>query len=276
MDLLDGQLERALASARSAAEHATARGDRASLAFARYNECAVHCEAGRVAEARSAADDALSLTGTGGAAGANALIDGLAQGALARVQLFEGDAERALATAARADELAARSGQVGLRYLTLVLSGYAQLLRGDTRAARDCFESLTPLGAHWPSTLLHRARGALETGDLEAASGLARRCGELAAPRGIRARALAVLGLASGLGAGRVDAGEPLLAEAADACDALGLRPWLAESHQFLAELCARRGDAPRAAHYAARAVEGFTACGMPAHAEQARRFAGR
>jgi hypothetical protein len=156
------------------------------------------------------------------------------------------------------------------------VSGYAQLLRGDPRAARDCFESLTPLGAHWPSTLLHRARGALETGDVEAAADLARRCCEMAAPRGIRARALSVLGLATGLGAGRAEAGESLLAEAADACDALGLRPWLAESHQFLAELCARRGDAARAAHYAARAADGFACCGMPAHAEHARILVGR
>ncbi len=268
MDLLDGQLGRARASARSAGEHATARGDRTGLAFARYNECAIHCEAGRVAEARTAAEDALSLAGPG----ANDLAEGLAQGALARVQLFEGDAQRALATAERAEELAARSGQVGLRYLTLVVSGYAHLLRGDALAARDCFESLTPLGAHWPSTLLHRARGALEAGDVPAAAELARRCSEMGAPRAIRARSLAVLGLATGLGAGRSDDGEALLAGAANECEALGLLPWLAESHHFLAELCARRGDTTRASHYAARAADGFARCGMPAHAELARR----
>jgi class 3 adenylate cyclase/tetratricopeptide (TPR) repeat protein len=270
MDLLDGELERALSSVRSAAEHATARGDRASLAFARYNECAVHCEAGRIGEARRAAEDALSLTGERGAAGAHALIEGLAQGALARLHLFEGDPERALAAAGRADELALRSGQLGLRYLTLVVSGYAQLLRGDVRPACESFEALVPLGAHWPSTFLHRARGALESGELAAAAELARRCCEAGAPRAIRARALSVLGLATGLGSGGADAGEALLAEAADLCDTLGLRPWLAESHQFLAELCARRGDTARAAHYAARAAEGFARCGMRAHAERA------
>jgi hypothetical protein len=270
MDLLDGQLERALASARSAAEHTSARGDATGLAFARYNECAVHCEAGRVAEARRAAEDALSLAGSG--PGANALALGLGESALARVQLFEGDAERALAGAARADALAARSGQVGLRYLTLVVSGYAELLRGDARAARERFEALAPLGAHWPSTFLHRARGALEVGDLAAAADLARQASAPTAPRAIRARALALLGVASGLAGGPAEAAEALLAEGADLCDALGLLPWLAESQQFLAELCARRGDTTRAAHYAARAADGFARCGMPAHAAQARR----
>jgi class 3 adenylate cyclase len=269
MDLLDGRLERALASARSAAEHTSARGDATGLAFARYNECAVHCEAGRVSEARRAAEDALSLAGSG--AGANVLALGLAESALARVELFEGDAERALASAARADELAVRSGQVGLRYLTLVVSGYAELLRGDARAARERFEALLPLGAHWPSTFLHRARGALETGDLAAAAELARQASAPAAPRAIRARALGLLGLASGLAGGPAEAAEALLAEGADLCDALGLAPWLAESHQFLAELCARRGDAARAAHYAARAADGFARCGMPVHAAQTR-----
>jgi hypothetical protein len=155
-----------------------------------------------------------------------------------------------------------------------VVCGYAQLLHGDARAAWDSFEALLPLGAHWPSTFLHRARGALESGKLSAAAELARRCCEMDAPRGIRARALSVLGLASGLGDGSADAAEALLAEAADACDALGLRPWLAESHQFLAELCVRRGDRARASHYAARAADGFARCGMPAHAAQARRLA--
>ena len=268
MDLLDGQLERALSFARSVAERATARGDHTTLAVARYNECAVHCEAGRTAEARKAAEDALSLAGRN----ENELLGAAAQGAFARVLLAEGDARGALTAASRAGELAERSGQVGLRSHALVVSGYAHLLRGDARGARDCFEALTPLGAQWPSTLLHRARGALEVGDLGTAAGLARRA--LAAPRAIRARALAVLGLATGLGAGRAEEAESCLAEAASECDALGLRPWLAEVQGFLAELCARRGDAARAAHYAGRAVDGYSACGMSAHAEQVRRAA--
>ncbi len=267
INLLDGQLERALDSARSVAEHATARGDRTSLAVARYNECAVHCEAGRLGEAREAAEDALSLACDDG----NDLLGAAAQGALARVLLAEGDAVAALAAAAQADGLAGRSGQVGLRYLALVVSGYAHLLQGDARAARDRFEALAPLGAQWPSTLLHRARGALETGELAAAAELARRA--LDAPRGIRARALAVLGLATGLDGGRAEDAEGYLAEATNECDALGLRPCLAEAQGFLAELCARRGDAARAVHYATRAADGYARCGMRVHAEQVRRL---
>jgi hypothetical protein len=108
-------------------------------------------------------------------------------------------------------------------------------------------------------------------GDLQTAAELARRA--LEAPRAIRARALAVLGLATGLGAGRAEEAESCLAEAASECDALGLRPWLAEVQGFLAELCAQRGETTRAAHYGARAADGYSACGMPIHAEQVRRL---
>jgi adenylate cyclase len=268
MELLDGRLEQALSAARSVAEYASARGDRTSLAAARYNECAVHCEAGRPLEARSATEDALSLF----AQSEGDLIGAVAQGALARVYLVEGDADKALAAAASSEELAERCGQVGLRYLAVVVRGYAHLLRGDARAAFESFEALTALGAQWPSTLLHRARGALELGDFAAAAELARRA--LDAPRAIRARALGVLGLATGLGTPhRGDEAERFIVEAIDACDALGLLPWLAEAHGFQAELCAQRGDVGRAAHYATRAAEGYSRCGMHVHAEQVQRL---
>jgi hypothetical protein len=261
IDLLDGRLDLALASAQRLAEGAVARGDHPSLAAARYNECAVHCEAGRAVAARLAAEDAISLAATH----ENDLIRAAAEAARARVCLLEGDAAAALAAGSRADELARRCGQVGLRYLTLVVRGYAHLLRGDPRAAHEAFEALAPLGAQWPSTLLHRARGALELGELATATELARRA--LDAPRGIRARALAVLGFATGLAGGRRDEAERQLAEAIDLCDALGLQPWLAEAQSFQAELCARRGDRTRASRYAARAAALYARCGMPAHA---------
>lgn len=270
MELLDGRLEESLAAARNVAEHASARGDHTSLAAARYNECAAYCEAGRLTEARRAADDARAL----GAAAEGDLVGAIAAGAQARVLLFEGDALASLAAAAQADEMAARSGQVGLRYLAQVTRGYAHLLRGEARAAYECFEGLVPLGAQWPSTLLHRARGALEMGDFASAAELARRA--LEAPRGIRARALAVLGLATGLGGAGCDEAETHLEAAIDACDALGLSPWLAEALGFHAELCAERGEIARASHYAARAAEGYARCGMHAHAEQVRRIGER
>jgi hypothetical protein len=267
MDLLDGRLESALGYAQLVAERASARGDRATLAAARFNQCSIHCEAGRIADARRAAEDVLALA----APGENDLVGAAAQGALARVCLVEGDAASALAAAHRADELAERCGQLGLRYLALVASGYAHLLNGDARAAHHCFEALSPLGAHWPSTLLHRARGALELGDANLAAELGRRA--LDAPGAVRARALAVLGLATGLGGGHHDEAELLLTEAIDQCDALGLRPWRAEAQAFLAELCLRRGERTRAAHYAARATAGYAQCSMHVYAELARRL---
>jgi class 3 adenylate cyclase/tetratricopeptide (TPR) repeat protein len=270
IELLDGRLEPALAAARRLAELASARGDRPTLAMARYNECAVYCEAGRLPEARQCAEDALGLLD----AGENDLIGGLGTSALARVRLFEGDADGALEAAERADAMATRSGQVGLRYLTLVVRAYSHLLEGDTRAAHRCFEGLTALGAQWPSTALHRARGALEIGDCATAVELARRA--LDAPRAVRARALAVLGLATGLCGGRREEADAFLAEAIDACDALGLLPWLAEAQGFQAELCLRRGDAAGAVHYAQRAADGYARCGMHVHAGLVRRLSER
>jgi len=269
IDLFDGELERALTWARKLAERATPLGDAPGLALARYHECAVLCEGGRIGEARVAAEDALALA----ANSANDLVRAMAPGALARVLLFEGDAAAALAAAARAEELAKRAGQAGFHFHALVVAGFAHLLEGSAGAARDCFEALTALGARWPSTLLYRARGALEVGDLTAAIALAQLA--LDAPRAIRARARAVLGLATGLGGGRREDAESHLAAAADECDALGLLPWLAETHGFHAELCARRGDAAAATHYAARAADGYARCGMHVHAEQVRRGAG-
>ena len=267
IDLLDGQLEQALVSTRQLAEHASGRGDSVTLGNARFNECWVHCDAGRIAAAHAAAADALALA----EGSPNDLVRAMAECARARVLYFEGDTTGALAGARRAGELAERCGQLGFRSHALVVAGYAHLLRGDARAAHESFEALTPLGAQWPSTLLHRARGALEIGELQQAAELARRA--LDAPRAIRARALAVLGLALGLGAGRADEGESALDQAASECDALGLRPWLAEAQGFLAELCARRGDRARAIHYATRAADGYARCEMPVHAAQLRRL---
>jgi tetratricopeptide (TPR) repeat protein len=261
IDALDGELARSLASARRLAECATARGDRPSLALARYNECLALCDAGRIAEARAVAEDALALASDSG----NELLVGMAQSALARVQYFEGDAAAALAGTARVEALARRSGQVGFLSHALAVRGYAHLLRGDARAGREAFEALGALDARWPSTLLHRARGALEIGEFTEAAELARRA--LDAPRGVRARASALLGLALGLSGGARAEAEHFLADAVDLCDRLGLRPWLAEALAFQSELYARWGDATRAAHYRARAAEGYALCGMRGHA---------
>jgi class 3 adenylate cyclase/tetratricopeptide (TPR) repeat protein len=263
IDTLDGELGRALDSARQLAECASARGDRMPLTLARYNECLVHCDAGRLADARAAAEDAIALV----ADSDSELVVATAHGALARVRYFEGDAVAALAGVARVEELARRSGQLGLLQHTLAVRGYAHLLQGDARAARDAFEALGALDTRWPSTQLHRARGALETGDFREAVELAQRA--IDAPRGVRARALAVLGLALGLSGGPRAEAERLLAEAIDLCDRLGLRPWLAEALGFQAELAARSGDAAASAHYRARAAGVYGACAMHAHAAQ-------
>jgi class 3 adenylate cyclase/predicted ATPase len=266
IDALDGELERALGSARRLAECASARGDRTSLTLARYNECLVLCDAGRVTEARAVAEEALALATDSD----NELLAGMGHAALARVQFFEGDAAAALAGTARVEALSRRSGQLGFLSHALAVRGYAHLLQDDAKAAREAFEALGALDSRWPSTLLHRARGALETGDFAEAAELA--SGALDAPRGIRARALAVLGLATGLGGGPRAEAERCLADAIDLCDRLGLRPWLAEALTFQSELYARWGDAVRAAHYRARAADGYARCGMRRHAARVER----
>ena len=221
IELLDGELARALGAAERAIELAAARGDATSAAVARQNQCAVHCEAGRLAEARESAAEALRSARLA----ESDVALGMAHVALARVALLSGDVEGALAAAARAGEAGDRSGQVGLRYNAALIAGYAHLLGGAPRTAHDAFEGLALLNDRWPSTWLHRARGKLEIGELAAAAELAARCLEAGAPRTIAARALAVRGLALGLGAGRRDEADALLGEALNLCDGLGLRP---------------------------------------------------
>jgi tetratricopeptide (TPR) repeat protein len=265
MDLLDARLDDALRSAARAAELTTARGDPVGLGLARYNECWIFTERGDVPAARAAADDALGLS----LGASSTLLDTIAHCAQARVLLFEGDARGALAAAHRGEELAERAGQMGFRSHALVVRGYAHLLRGEARAAHECFEGLVELDARWPSTKLHRARGALELGDVRGAAELAR--GALDAPRGVRVRALAVLGFALGLGAGERAEAEELLGEAVSESEALGLRPGLAEAQGFLAELCERRGERERAGYYAELSAELYERCGMRVHAEGVR-----
>jgi len=84
---------------------------------------------------------------------------------------------------------------------------------------------------------------------------------------------MGVLGLAIGLSnAGASEEAEELLGESVSLCDSLGLLPYLAEAHQFLAELFQQRGESRRASYYTRRAEEGFERCGMPLHARLARR----
>jgi class 3 adenylate cyclase/tetratricopeptide (TPR) repeat protein len=264
MDLLDARLDDALRSAARAAELTTARGDPVGLGLARYNECWIFTERGDVPAARAAADDALGLTRSA----RGSLLETMAQCAHARVLLFEGDARGALEIAQRGEGLAERAGHMGFRSHALVVRGYAHLLRGEARAAHECFEALLELDARWPSTALHRARGALEVGDVRGAADLAR--GALDAPRGVRVRALGVLGLALGLGAGEQAEAEEVLAEAVSESEALGLRPGVAEAQGFLAELCQRRGEQERAGYYAELSAGLYERCRMPLHARHA------
>jgi class 3 adenylate cyclase/tetratricopeptide (TPR) repeat protein len=267
IELLDGELAQSLAAARRMTEAAVARGDLTSLAMARYHENAVHFDAGRAAEARRVADEALFET----RASDSDLVRAIVSATVARAHLATGDVEGCLEAARLACAAADKSGQVGLRYNATAIRGYALLLRGSMREAHRTFESLAALNDRWPTTALHSARGWLEIGDLESAAQAAGRCLASAPPRAVRARALALRGLAIGLGAGRRDAGEALLGEALDSCHALGLDPFRAEVHGFLAELSEKRGDAALAAHHARSAADTFEHCGMPAHAARFR-----
>jgi class 3 adenylate cyclase/tetratricopeptide (TPR) repeat protein len=269
--LLDGDLPRALAATRRLIELAMARGDATSLVAGYLNQSAAHADAGRLDEARQAAMEALRTARSA----ESDMVLGTAQVALARVHLQAGDLEAAFAAAALASEAGERSGQVALRYGALVVCGYAHLLADHPRAAHEAFESLGALNDRWPTTWLHRARGRLELGEAEAAAELAARCLALEPPAVVRARALAVRGLALGLGGGAGDEAEPLLSQALELCGRLGLLPHLAETQEFLAELCERRGEAARAEHYARRAREEYLRCGMALHARRVRGLSG-
>jgi tetratricopeptide (TPR) repeat protein len=192
---------------------------------------------------------------------------------MAKVQVSEGDPERAIEAARRATAAGEKAGQVGILYQAATWSAYAHLLAGDPKTAGDEFERLAELNDNWPATSLHRARGRLEVGEFGAAVDLARDCLAREPARMIRARVMAVLGLAIGLSsAGSSEEAEASLGESVSLCDSLGLRPFLAEAHHFLAELFHQRGDLRRASYYARRAEEGFQGCGMPVHARLARR----
>jgi len=267
---LDGDLGRALSAAERSIEIATARADPVALALGRYNECAALCEAGRLREAQRSAAQALALAREH----SHDLVVASAYVASARAKLLAGDAEGALAGAARGAEASQRAMQMGFLYHAIVTRGLAFLLQGVPRAALDAFESLRELQDAWPSTALNRARGRLEVGDVDEAARLAQQALAARPPRAIAARALAVRGAAVGLGAGSADVGEALLGEAVDLCESLSLRPVQAEALSFLAEVCARRGDARRAAHYATRAQRVYLDCGMHVHAQLAARTA--
>lgn len=265
--VLEGELERGLAAARRMAELAMAGGDATSLALARHHESVAHGEAGRLHEARRAAREAVfEARGS-----ENPLALGMAQLALARVRLLEADVEGALEAARLVCEAGERSGQIGLRYHAAVVRGQAHLLAGAPREAHAAFETLAGLNERWPSTWLFRARGQLEMGALADSLASAERCLASAPPRAVRARALALRGLALGLGAGARDAADASLCEALDLCDAMGLQPTLAETYGYLAEVRARRGDARGAEAAVERAEQIYRRSGMEALAARLR-----
>jgi hypothetical protein len=73
-----------------------------------------------------------------------------------------------------------------------------------------------------------------------------------------------------------MDEAEATLSEAVSLCDALGLRPRLAETHLALSEVCMLRGERDRALYFTKRAEQGFASCKMPVHARRAGEQAAR
>jgi class 3 adenylate cyclase/tetratricopeptide (TPR) repeat protein len=271
IEMADGRLDRCLAAARRMRERATARSDRVGVAFAGYQETEAQCDAGDVAAARRAANETqFEAHGI-----ESPLVRAVVQLSLARVALFEGDVETCRAAAAEARDAAEECGQLGLRCRVLSVLGRAELQSGSPREAHRIFEASLALDPKPLLNQLDAARGRIEIGDLDGAlAALAPACLP-EAPRSTRARALALRGLAIGLGSGGRDEGEALLGEALDLCGALGLRPAAAEVHEFLAEIAARRGDTARSLHHGRTAADAYAACGMPLHAAHARARAG-
>ena len=266
MDILDGRATRAARRARRMVELAAGRGDRAVQVVGLHNEAAALCDLGRLEAARSAALEAVDRAREG----ENEILEGLGALCLAKVYLFEGEAERARTAADLGWRAGERSGQIGLLYHATVWKGYARSLGGDPRGAFEEFERLAELNARWPNTSLHRARGHLGVGDVERASELAGACLSLGPPALVRLRALVILGLALGLSKRGDEKAVEFVGEAASLSDDLGLRPYRAEAREALAELHLHRGDVERASYYATRAAEDFDASGMRAHARRA------
>jgi len=268
---LDGKLDAAIKHSKRVVDLAAGRADAAGKVMALYNLALTLCDSGQLSSAREAALEAQDLA----RAGESDLLKGMAQVALAKSLLFDGDVAAALAAASRGCSAAEAARQRGLLHSGVTLSGYAWLLEQAPTKAHAMFERLAEIdNAQWPATALHRARGFLEIGSYDEAARLARNCLELSPPRMLRARSLSVLGLAVGLSdADRREDAEAALEESMSICETLRLEPYLAETHRFMAELLEERGEVDRAAHFRERAEEGFSRCSMMAHAAEAARL---
>lgn len=266
----DGEIPRAAESARRLTELATAGGDRFGTAFGLGNEGYVLCDVGELETARERCEEALALAREA----RHEVAEALAAGWLAKVHAFRGDLEAALGAAERARELGLRTAQSGACYNAEAWTGYVHLLADEPKRAQEALERLVEINDRWPTTLDWLALARLETGRLEEARDLARRCLEAAPPRLVRLRALRTLGLALGLGAhpDREEA-EHVMGESLGLALELGLRPHAAEVRQAFAELCRRFGDSRRAAYHDARAEQEWEACGMRFHIGRARRL---
>ncbi|HME71608.1 MAG TPA: adenylate/guanylate cyclase domain-containing protein [Myxococcota bacterium] len=264
---LDGEVSRSLGAARRLHELATAAGDRCGRAYALANLAATHCDGGDIELAAQTMDNALVIAQES----ENELSIGLCLAFQAKVWVFRGDAERALAAADSAWKASERAGQVAGQYIAATWRAYAYLLRDEPVKAAAEFDRLAFLNASWPTTFDLRARGRLELGRAGEAVELARACLALQPPRLVRVRALCTLGRAIATSEmGAVDQAEAALCEAVSLCDALGLRPQLAEAHLALFEVCVLRGERDRAAYFAMRAEHVFESCGMRVHARRA------
>ena len=265
---IDGGIARSLSSADRVLELTQAAGDRFGRAYALANLAATHCDAGNLDAASVRIDQAVAIARES----ENELAIGFTHTFLAKVWVFRGSAPRAIEAAELAEAAGERIGQVSSQYLAVLWKGEAFLLAGDVVRAAAEFDRLAAINSSWPSTLDRRARGRLELGELAEALDLSQRCLALTPPRLVRTRALWTYATALSLTEpGRAAEAEASLLEAVSICDTLGLRPQLAESHLGLAELADRRGERTAAQYFGRRAIDGFAACGMLAHASRAR-----
>jgi tetratricopeptide (TPR) repeat protein len=264
---LDGEVSRSLVAARRLLEVASAAGDRCGRAWALANLAAAYCDGGQLDLATQTIEDSIAIAQES----ESELTLGLCLTVSAKVWVYRGDADRALAAGDSAWRASERAGQVGGQYTASIWRGKAYLLREEPAKAAAEFDRLATLNATWPSTFDYRARGRLEVGRLAESVELAQACLALDPPRLSRVRALCVLGRA--LAASKTCAGaqaEAALSEAVSLCDALGVPPQLAETHLALFEVCALRGETERALYFAKRAEQGFESCGMRVHARRA------
>jgi class 3 adenylate cyclase/tetratricopeptide (TPR) repeat protein len=265
----DGDISRAVSDAKSLIDLA----DRERIPVFRILGLATQayalCDVGEIDDACRLSDAALREADQS----ENDVAGAIAYAFDAKVRNFAGDAEAALASAAKGRAAAERAQQLGSVHIASAWAAHTQLLLGRPDLAMAEVEGAAA-GARWPGALELRASILVALGRFHEAAEEAHECIALKPPRLTRLRALRSLGLALELSepaGAKGTTGEELILESLQLSEDRGLRPAAAEAREALGRLYLSRGDLPRARQHFDAAATRFEACGMRLHAQIAR-----